>query len=113
MKKEKRSDEESTFHISLTEKVPAALRGTGRDGVEDGFRAAHRVPERKGTRLRQVPPVIADRVTDPKRSVSREADEKKWYHGHIGSSSGACYEGMHEEAGFFVRALCGQVPRKF
>lgn len=29
-------------------------------------------------RLRQVPPVIADRVTDPKRSAPRDADEEKW-----------------------------------
>ena len=32
-------------------------------------------------RLRQVPPVIADRVTDLKRFVSRGTDEEKWYHG--------------------------------
>ena len=32
-------------------------------------------------RLRQVPPVIADRVTDPTRHALRGASEKKWYHG--------------------------------
>lgn len=32
-------------------------------------------------RLRQVPPVTADRVSDLKRSVPQRADEKKWYHG--------------------------------
>ena len=47
--------------------------------VENGFRAAHRTAISVGAaRLRQVPPVIADRVTDPKRSVSRGADEEKW-----------------------------------
>ena len=38
-------------------------------------------------RLRQAPPVIADRVTDPKRSVPRGPDKEKWYHGLRGSSS--------------------------
>lgn len=39
------------------------------------------IPGRIGTveaRLRQDPPVTADRVTDPKRSVLRNADEEKW-----------------------------------
>lgn len=31
-----------------------------------------------GVRLRRVPPVIADRVIDPRRSVLREADKEKW-----------------------------------
>lgn len=47
--------------------------------VENGFRAAHRTAISVGAaRLRQVPPVIADRVTDPKRSVLRGTDEEKW-----------------------------------
>lgn len=37
-----------------------------------------RTEPRYVARLRQVPPVIADRVTDPKRSASRGADEEKW-----------------------------------
>ena len=41
-------------------------------------------------RLRQAPPVIADRVTDPKRFVLRGTDEEKWYHGLMGSSSCTC-----------------------
>jgi len=44
-------------------------------------RRTERIPGRIGTveaRLRQDPPVIADRVTDPKRSVLRNADEEKW-----------------------------------
>lgn len=54
--------------------------------VENGFRAAHRAMQQcinlcRMVRLRQVPPVIADRVTDLKRFVSRETDEEKWYHG--------------------------------
>lgn len=32
-------------------------------------------------RLRQVPPVTADRVTDLTRSVPRGPDKEKWYHG--------------------------------
>jgi len=46
--------------------MSAMLRGAGRGEGEDGFRAAHRVRFRQ-IRLRQVPPVIADRVTDPRR----------------------------------------------
>ena len=49
--------------------------------VEHGLRAAHRAVRIMWmVRLRQVPPVIADRVTDPKRSVPRGADKEKWYH---------------------------------
>ena len=49
--------------------------------MEHGLRAAHRAVRIMWTvRLRQAPPVIADRVTDPKRSVSRGADKEKWYH---------------------------------
>ena len=68
-----------------------ALRGAGDGKAEDGFRAAHRVRGDVRIRLRQDPPVTADRVTDPKRSVLRGTGEEKWYHGHEGSSSGAYY----------------------
>ena len=40
-----------------------------------------RTDSAKRIRLREVPPVIADRVTDPKRSASQGAGEEKWYHG--------------------------------
>ena len=43
--------------------------------MENGFRAAHRTHE---VRLRQAPPVIADRVTDPKRFALRDVNEEKW-----------------------------------
>ena len=57
-----------------------------RNGVKDvehGLRAAHRaagsaVQARIPVRLRQVSPVIADRVTDPKRSVPRGPGKEKW-----------------------------------
>ena len=55
---------------------PARLRGMEWKETEDGFQAAHRpgVP----VRLRQVPPVIADKVIDLMRFVSRGTDEEKW-----------------------------------
>ena len=94
-------DEESTFCPSSYREGsggPEEITTMGkqmwwrRDGkAEDGFRAAHRVRGDVRIRLRQDPPVTADRVTDPKRSVLRGTGEEKWYHGHEGSSSGAYY----------------------
>ncbi len=54
----------------------------------------------KTVRLRQVPPVIADRVTDLKRFIPRGMDEEKWYHGF---TARLLMRQKHEEGGL---SLC-------
>lgn len=79
----KGSDGESTFTICRTENIPQIilhkLRGMGQTKWK--MAPEQRTESAVGIRLRQVPPVIADRVTDLKRFVLRGAGEEKWYHG--------------------------------
>lgn len=88
----KRSEKESTRQICFTESIPRNLFRNGQRRPENvsGLRGMGHMswnmafeqrtdPEAGGSgRLRQVPPVIAERVTDPLRSGPRGLGEEKW-----------------------------------
>lgn len=59
------------------------LRGTKLEKWEMASEQRTELTADAEVRLRQVSPVIANRVNDPMRFALREADEQKWYHGYI------------------------------
>lgn len=74
-KHDKRNDEESMFREALQRTSCTAER----DRVEGNRRwLLSSAPTRYPARLRQAPPVIADKVIDLMRFVSRGTDEEKW-----------------------------------